>query len=298
MREDIKRLRDMGSYRGRRHAQVQAGQAQFLLAALTTRVLGTAGERPGHAEPDQHCAPAQPHGAQELRLRTAVQRRTGWPCTIVENNRNIRAGRFGSCARSRRVPRLNPKIGAAKRHRVARPRCTLPIYQPHRSPPVNTPPRPVANNVDISPDRISRRNPWLYVSHSCHRCALSVVCERVRGLTGAASGLYYLSELVEEHTVFSKKLLTTLIQGIIVVHILLLLFDGFPILLTLFSAASHAVYLANVSNSFPSGSYPTSLPCCACLRADMTTVRLSDPVFLLSCGIRPSKLPRAPINHY
>jgi hypothetical protein len=68
-----------------------------------------------------------------------------------------------------------------------------------------------------------------------------------------ASGLYYLSELVEEHTVLSKKILTALIQAIIVVHILLLLFDGFPKLLTLFSAASHGVYLANVTKSFPMG---------------------------------------------
>jgi len=79
-----------------------------------------------------------------------------------------------------------------------------------------------------------------------------------------ASGLYYLSELVEEHTVISKKLLTGLIQCIIAVHILLLLFDGFPTLLTIFSAVSHGVYLANVTNSFP-------------------MVRFTDPVFMLSC---------------
>ncbi|KAA8906395.1 transmembrane adaptor Erv26 [Sphaerosporella brunnea] len=79
-----------------------------------------------------------------------------------------------------------------------------------------------------------------------------------------ASGLYYLSELVEEHTVLSKKVLIVLIQGIIATHILLLLFDGFPKLLTLFSAASHGVYLANVTKSFP-------------------MVRLSDPVFILAC---------------
>ncbi|KAF8543561.1 transmembrane adaptor Erv26 [Trichophaea hybrida] len=79
-----------------------------------------------------------------------------------------------------------------------------------------------------------------------------------------ASGLYYLSELVEEHTVLSKKLLTALIQGIIAIHFLLLIFDGFPWMLTLFSAASHGVYLMNVSKSFPA-------------------VQLSDPVFIFSC---------------
>jgi len=79
-----------------------------------------------------------------------------------------------------------------------------------------------------------------------------------------ASGLYYLSELVEEHTVLSKKLLIRLIQGIIATHALLLIFDGFPWMLTLFSAASHGVYLANVSRTFP-------------------LVKLTDGVFILSC---------------
>ncbi|TGZ76764.1 putative Golgi apparatus and endoplasmic reticulum protein Svp26 [Ascodesmis nigricans] len=79
-----------------------------------------------------------------------------------------------------------------------------------------------------------------------------------------ASGLYYLSELVEEHTVLSKKILTRLIQTIITAHVLLLLLDGFPVMLTLFSAASHGVYLSNVRHSFP-------------------YVKLGDPVFLLSC---------------
>ena len=51
----------------------------------------------------------------------------------------------------------------------------------------------------------------------------------------------------------SKKLLVGLIQAIIAAHILLLLFDGFPKLLTIFSAASHGVYLANVTKSFPMG---------------------------------------------
>lgn len=62
-----------------------------------------------------------------------------------------------------------------------------------------------------------------------------------------------MSELVEEHTVVSKKLLTALIQGIIVLHVLLLAFDGFPVVLTLFSAASHGIYLLNVSRTFPMG---------------------------------------------
>jgi len=71
----------------------------------------------------------------------------------------------------------------------------------------------------------------------------------------SASGLYYLSELVEEHTVISQKLLTRLIQVIIAAHILLIVFDGFPVMLTLFSAASHGVYLMNVTRTFPMGMY-------------------------------------------
>ena len=64
---------------------------------------------------------------------------------------------------------------------------------------------------------------------------------------------------MEEHTVISKKLLTGLIQCIIAVHILLMLFDGFPKLLTIFSAASHGVYLANVTKAFPMGTYAPRL---------------------------------------
>lgn len=79
-----------------------------------------------------------------------------------------------------------------------------------------------------------------------------------------ASGLYYLSELVEEHTVFCKKLLTRLIQSIIAIHALLLVLDGFPFLLTAFSAASHVVYLMNITRTFP-------------------MVKLTDGVFILSC---------------
>lgn len=78
-----------------------------------------------------------------------------------------------------------------------------------------------------------------------------------------ACGLYYLSEIVEEHTVLSKKILTRLIQTIIGIHFLLIIFDGFPVLLTLFSAASNAVYMLNL-RKFP-------------------FVKLSDGVFIASC---------------
>lgn len=79
-----------------------------------------------------------------------------------------------------------------------------------------------------------------------------------------ASGLYYLSELVEEHTVMAKKLLTKLIYTIIVAQALLWLFDGLPLKSTLLGIVAHIVYLGNMRR-FP-------------------FVKLSDPLFLLSCG--------------
>lgn len=79
-----------------------------------------------------------------------------------------------------------------------------------------------------------------------------------------ASGLYYLSELVEEHTVLAKKLLTRLIYVVIALQLLLLAVDGFPLALSGLSIASHVVYAGNLRR-FP-------------------IVKLTDPLFLLSCG--------------
>ncbi|KAJ4347474.1 erv26 super protein [Ascochyta clinopodiicola] len=86
-----------------------------------------------------------------------------------------------------------------------------------------------------------------------------------------ASGLYYLSELVEEHTVFAKKLLSQLIYGVIGIQILLLLVDGFPIALSALSVVSHVIYAQNLRR-FP-------------------IVKLTDPLFLLSCAL-------VIVNHY
>jgi hypothetical protein len=83
----------------------------------------------------------------------------------------------------------------------------------------------------------------------------------------SASGLYYLSELVEEHTVLAKKLLTRLIYFIIGLQALLALVDGFPWGLSGLSVASHAIYAQNLRR-FP-------------------IVKLTDPLFLLSCCTFP-----------
>ena len=80
-----------------------------------------------------------------------------------------------------------------------------------------------------------------------------------------ASGLYYLSELVEEHSVLSAKLLRRLIYIVVATHILLCLVDGFPWHLTLLGVASHGVYSTNLRH-FP-------------------IVKLSDPFFLSSCAL-------------
>ncbi|KAK5137667.1 hypothetical protein LTR08_007962 [Meristemomyces frigidus] len=78
-----------------------------------------------------------------------------------------------------------------------------------------------------------------------------------------ASGLYYLSELVEEHTVVAKKTLTRLIYAVSALLLLLAAVDRFPLALCAASIASHAVYSQNLRR-FP-------------------VVKLTDPVFVLSC---------------
>jgi Transmembrane adaptor Erv26 len=78
-----------------------------------------------------------------------------------------------------------------------------------------------------------------------------------------ASGLYYLSELVEEHSVQSARVLRKLIYALIGIQTLLWLVDGFPWTLTALGVASHAVYAGNL-RYFP-------------------VVKLTDPVFVLSC---------------
>ncbi|KAH6866699.1 transmembrane adaptor Erv26-domain-containing protein [Alternaria rosae] len=80
-----------------------------------------------------------------------------------------------------------------------------------------------------------------------------------------ASGLYYLSELVEEHTVFAKKLLYRLIYGVVGIQVLLLVVDRFPIGLSALSVVSHFIYAQNLRR-FP-------------------IVKLTDPLFLASCAL-------------
>lgn len=84
-------------------------------------------------------------------------------------------------------------------------------------------------------------------------------------ITAIASGLYYLSELVEEHTVFTKYLLQQLIYFVIALQTLLCLVDSFPVKLSLLSIFSHVIYAQNLRR-FP-------------------VVKLTEPLFMLSCGM-------------
>ncbi|KAK4156640.1 transmembrane adaptor Erv26 [Chaetomidium leptoderma] len=86
-----------------------------------------------------------------------------------------------------------------------------------------------------------------------------------------ASGLYYLSELVEEHTVIAKRFLTKLIYATMVLQLFLCVVDRFPFLPTALGILSHFVYLGNMRR-FP-------------------FVKLTDPLFLASCVL-------VLVNHY
>lgn len=92
------------------------------------------------------------------------------------------------------------------------------------------------------------------------------------GITlSVAAGLYYFSEVIEENTVLTKRALGWAIKGIAVVLVLLWLFDGFPLGLTIFTLGSYYVYYLNLRR-FPN-------------------VELTNPVFIGSCLL-------ALVNHY
>jgi hypothetical protein len=65
--------------------------------------------------------------------------------------------------------------------------------------------------------------------------------------------------------VLAKKLLYRLIYGVVGLQVLLLVVDGFPAALSALSVVSHVIYAQNLRR-FP-------------------IVKLTDPLFLLSCGM-------------
>jgi len=66
-----------------------------------------------------------------------------------------------------------------------------------------------------------------------------------------ASGLLYVSELIEEHSRLAKIIGQRGTYAIIVLHILLYISDSLPLLQTLFSIVCHIIYLQNFSSTWP-----------------------------------------------
>ena len=86
-----------------------------------------------------------------------------------------------------------------------------------------------------------------------------------------ATGLYYLAELVEEYTTFTKKVITYAVYGIVGLHVLLLVVDRQPFLCVASGIAAHAAYFT-LLKKFP-------------------FISLTSPEFLASCGLLA-------LNHY
>ncbi|EIN10861.1 DUF396-domain-containing protein [Punctularia strigosozonata HHB-11173 SS5] len=85
-----------------------------------------------------------------------------------------------------------------------------------------------------------------------------------------ASGLLWVSELIEEHTRTAKTVGKRGIYIIILLHVLLYVSDSLPLPQTLFSVACHVVYLQNFSSTWPliSLSSPSFLASCVLVVAD------------------------------
>lgn len=66
-----------------------------------------------------------------------------------------------------------------------------------------------------------------------------------------ASGLLYVSELIEEHSRLAKIIGQRGTYAIIVLHIALYISDSLPLAQTLFSIVCHVVYLQNFSSTWP-----------------------------------------------
>ncbi|KAK7470416.1 erv26 superfamily protein [Stygiomarasmius scandens] len=66
-----------------------------------------------------------------------------------------------------------------------------------------------------------------------------------------ASGLLYISELIEEHSKPAKSIGQRGIYAIIALHVMLYMTESLPLLHILFSIACHVVYLQNFSSTWP-----------------------------------------------
>lgn len=62
----------------------------------------------------------------------------------------------------------------------------------------------------------------------------------------AATGLYYLAELVEEYTKLAKRIITYSTQGILILHLLVLVVDRLPLKCVAAGVAAHLCYLGQL----------------------------------------------------
>ncbi|ETW83722.1 hypothetical protein HETIRDRAFT_243473, partial [Heterobasidion irregulare TC 32-1] len=81
-----------------------------------------------------------------------------------------------------------------------------------------------------------------------------------------ASGLLWLSEVIEEHSRSAKLIGTRGIYAIIALHVLLYWTDSLPLPKVLFSVLCHVVYLQNFSRTWP-------------------LISLTSPSFVASCAL-------------
>lgn len=62
----------------------------------------------------------------------------------------------------------------------------------------------------------------------------------------AATGLYYLAELVEEYTKLAKRFITYTTQGVLILHFLVLVIDRLPVKCVAAGVAAHLCYLGQL----------------------------------------------------
>lgn len=62
----------------------------------------------------------------------------------------------------------------------------------------------------------------------------------------AATGLYYLAELVEEYTKLAKRIITYSTQGVLILHLLVLVIDRLPLKCVAAGVAAHLCYLGQL----------------------------------------------------
>ncbi|KAA8498833.1 hypothetical protein FVE85_6418 [Porphyridium purpureum] len=78
-----------------------------------------------------------------------------------------------------------------------------------------------------------------------------------------ACGLYYMAELAEEHTSTAKRAIKYLLYGLLIAHVLLLVYERFPPVYPLIGMVAHGSYL-RLMKVFPLVD-PKSVPFFACV---------------------------------